>query len=80
MNWSYSKPLTLLSLIMSDKVMARHKPLPGHGLTLTWGAAKPDKEVAMVKGGVTYSLSKAMIVALSMSLAVWALSLMARWT
>ena len=34
----------------------------------------------MVKGGVTYSLSKAMIMALSMSLAVLALSLMARWT
>ena len=64
----------------NQQVMARHKPLPGHGLTLTGGAAKPDKEVAMVKGGVTYSLSKAMIVALSMSLAVWALSLMARWT
>ena len=65
---------------MPTKVMARHKPLPGHCLTLTGGAAKPDKEVAMVKGGVTYSLSKAMIVALSMSLAVLALSLMARWT
>ncbi len=34
----------------------------------------------MVKGGVTYSLSKAMIIALSMSMAVLALSLMARWT
>ncbi len=34
----------------------------------------------MVKGGVTYLLSKIMITALSMSLAVLALSRMARWT
>ena len=60
--------------------MARHQPLPGYCLTFTGGAGKPDKEVAMVKGGSAYSLSKAMIVGLSMSLAILALSLMARWT
>ena len=34
----------------------------------------------MIKGGVTYSLSKAMIMALSMSLAVLALSRITWWT
>jgi NAD(P)-dependent dehydrogenase (short-subunit alcohol dehydrogenase family) len=70
------------SIIMSVKVMARLKPRPGHYRTLQPGRHHQirAKEVAMGKGGVTYSVSKAAIVALSMSLAVLILSRITWWT
>jgi hypothetical protein len=61
--------------------MARLKPLPGHCLTFTGAPPQAGtKEVAMVKGGVGYSFFKAMIMALSMSLAVMVLARVVKWT
>ena len=61
--------------------MARLQPLPGHCLTFKGGHYQARKqEVVMVKGGVTYSFFKAMIMALAMSLAVLVLSRITWWT
>jgi hypothetical protein len=67
---------------MSAKVMARLKPLPGPYLTLKKGRRHQARaqEDAMEKGGVTYSFFKAMIMALSMSLAVMVMSRITWWT
>ena len=68
---------------MSAEVMARPKPLPGHCRSLGRGRldGAGEREVAMgtAKGGITYSFSQAIILALAMSLAVLTFSRIALW-